>query len=143
MSVTAAPIHPNPQDVTSVTAPPPLPPVVRCGRTGPEVRAGLAEQNLPGISVAVGIGQDIVWAEGFGWADLEKRLLVAPRTRFRIGHVSKTFTSAAVGRAAGKQCPLNLDDEIQTYVPAFPLQTVAGHSAPVHGTHGGDQALPR
>ena len=32
------------------------------------VRAGLSEQNLPGVSVAVGVAGEIVWAEGFGWA---------------------------------------------------------------------------
>ena len=37
------------------------------------VRAGLTEQNLPGLSVAVGAGGNVVWAEGFGWADLENR----------------------------------------------------------------------
>ena len=33
-----------------------------------------AAQNLPGLSVAVGVGGDIVWAEGFGWANLENRV---------------------------------------------------------------------
>lgn len=37
------------------------------------VRDSLLEQNLPGLSVAVGAGGDIVWAEGFGFADLESR----------------------------------------------------------------------
>ena len=61
------------------------------------VRAGLIEQNLPGLSVAVGAGSEIVWAEGFGWADLEKRAPVAPHMRFRIGTASTALTSAAVG----------------------------------------------
>jgi len=32
-------------------------------------RRRISEQNLPGLSVAVGAGGDIVWAEGVGWAD--------------------------------------------------------------------------
>ena len=93
----------------------------------------LTEQNLPGLSVAVGVGGDIVWAEGFGWADLEKRVPVAPETRFRIGDASIALTSAAVGLLLEKG-RLNLDDEIQTYVPAFPekqwpvtLRQLMGH----------------
>ena len=79
----------------------------------------------------------IVWAEGFGWADIENRVPVAPGMRFRIGHVSKALTSAAVGllREKGR---LHLDDEIQTYVPAFPrkqwpvtLRQLMGHVAGV------------
>ena len=77
------------------------------------VRAGLTEQNLPGLSVAVGVGGEIVWAEGFGWADLEKRVPVAPETRFRIGTASTALTSAAVGLLLEKG-RLKLDDVIQT-----------------------------
>ena len=100
-------------------------------------RANLVEQNLPGLSVAVGVGGDIVWAEGFGWADLENRVPVAPGTRFRIGHASKALTSAAVGLLLEKG-RLQLGDEIQTYVPAFPrkqwrvtLRQLMGHMAGV------------
>ena len=82
-------------------------------------RASLLGQNLPGLSVAVGVGGDIVWAEGFGWADIEKRVPVAPGMRFRTGGVSMALTSAAVGLLLEKG-RLNLDVEIQTYVPAFP-----------------------
>jgi CubicO group peptidase (beta-lactamase class C family) len=81
----------------------------------------LVEQNLPGLSVAVGVGGEIVWAEGFGWADLENRVPVAPNTRFRIGTASSVLTSAAVGRLL-ENGRLNIDDEIQTYVPSFPAK---------------------
>lgn len=108
------------------------------------VRAGLTEQNLPGISVAVGVGQEIVWAEGFGWADLENRVPVAPRTRFRIGTVSMALTSAAVGLLLEKD-RLKLDYIIQTYVPAFPkkqwpvtLRQLMAHVAGVR-TDAGDE----
>jgi serine beta-lactamase-like protein LACTB len=82
-------------------------------------RARIVEQNLPGLSVAVGVDGEIVWAEGLGWADLTRRVQVSPRTRFRIGHASKPVTSAAVGLLV-EQGRLRLDNEIQTYVPAFP-----------------------
>jgi CubicO group peptidase (beta-lactamase class C family) len=98
-------------------------------------RAVLAEQNLPGLSVAVGVHGDMVWAEGFGWADIEKQVPVAPHTRFRIGHASKALTSAAVGLLLEKR-RLRLDDEIQTYVPEFPrkqwpvtLRQLMGHAS--------------
>jgi len=59
------------------------------------VREWMAEKNLPGVSVAVGLDGELVWAEGFGWADLEQRVPVMPLTRFRIGSASKGLTSAA------------------------------------------------
>jgi CubicO group peptidase (beta-lactamase class C family) len=108
------------------------------------VRAGLIEQNLPGLSVAVGVGGDIVWAEGFGWADLEKRVKVAPDTRFRIGTASTALTSAGVGLLL-EQGRLKLDEVIQTYVPELPakpwpvtLRQLMGHVAGVPND-GGDE----
>src|SRR5215204_5315151 len=98
MSVMATPLHPNPQEVPSVTGAPPARQWANAIEEGRQVvRAALATQNLPGLSVAVGAGTDIGWAEGFGWADLEKRVAVAPQTRFRIGTASTALTSAAVG----------------------------------------------
>jgi len=145
MSVTATPLHPKAKDVPSAahSAPPPKwADAVERGRQ--IVRAGLAEQNLPGSSVAVGIGGDMVWAEGFGFADLEKRLPVNPSHRFRIGTASTVLTSAALGLLL-EQGRLKLDDVIQTYVPAFPekqwpvtLRQLMGHMAGIT-TDGGDE----
>ncbi|MBA2305717.1 MAG: beta-lactamase family protein [Acidobacteria bacterium] len=132
------PLHPNAQDVPSVRDAAPLQKWADAVEQGRQLaRAGLVEQNLPGLSVAVGANGDIVWAEGFGWADLENRVPVAPGTRFRIGHASKALTSAAVGLLLEKG-RLHVDDEIQTYVPAFPkkqwpvtLRQLMGHVAGV------------
>ena len=131
-------LHPNPKDVPSVTLAAPPPKWAAAVDQGRQIaRAGLIRQNLPGLSVAVGIGGDIVWAEGFGWADMEKRVPVAPGMRFRIGHVSKALTSAAVGLLLEKG-KLRLEDEVQTYVPEFPtkpwpvtLRQLMGHVAGV------------
>ena len=86
-----------------------------------------------------------MWAEGFGWADLEKRVPVAPGTRFRIGTASVPLTSAAVGLLVEKE-QLHLDAEIQTYVPAFPdkqwpikLRQLMGHTAGVRSDAGDEE----
>ena len=142
---TAKPLHPDMTHVPAVThvAPPPKwAPAVEQGRQ--LVRAGLVEQNLPGLSVAVSVGSDLVWTEGFGWADLDKRVPVAPTLRFRIGTASTVLTSAAVGVLLEKG-RLHLEDEIQTYVPQFPrkqwpvtLRQLMAHVAGVK-TDGGDE----
>jgi serine beta-lactamase-like protein LACTB, mitochondrial len=142
---TATPLHPSPQDVPSVAGATP----VRQSADAVEqarqiVRAALVERNLPGLSVAVGADGDIVWSEGFGWADLEKRVPVAPHVKFRIGTASTALTSAAVGLLL-ERGRLKLDDEIQTYVPEFPekpwqvtLRQLMGHLAGVRND-GGDE----
>ena len=142
---TATRLHPNPQDAPSVTHSARLPKWAGAVEQGRQiVRAGLGEQNLPGLSVAVGADGEIVWAEGFGWADLENRVKVTPDTRFRIGTASIALTSAAVGLLMEKG-RLKLDDVIQTYVPEFPekqwpvtLRRLMGHLAGVRND-GGDE----
>ena len=98
VTATATPIHPDPQRVRSLSQAAPSPQwAAAVERARDSTRAALSERNLPGISVAVGIGGQVVWAEGFGWADLESRVPVSPATRFRIGTASTMLTSAAVG----------------------------------------------
>lgn len=79
----------------------------------------MQEQGVPGASVAVAVGGRVVWAEGFGWADVENKVGVTPQTRFRIASISKALTAAAVGQLveSGK---LDLDAPVQRYVPSFP-----------------------
>ena len=145
MTTTAKPLHPEPQSAPSVTHSDPSPQWADAVERGREImRAGLSEQNPPGLSVAVGVAGDIVWAEGFGFADLENREPVTPNHRFRIGTASTVLTSAAVGLLLEKDL-LNLDEEIQTYVPEFPkkewpvtLRHLMGHLAGVR-TDGGDE----
>jgi CubicO group peptidase (beta-lactamase class C family) len=75
------------------------------------------------------------------------RTPVAPETRFRIGNVSNALTSAAVGLLLEKN-KLNLDDEIQKYVPAFPkkqwpvtVRQVMGHVAGIRNDAGDEEPL--
>jgi hypothetical protein len=97
-SVTA-PLFAQPQDVPSVSdsAPPPQY-AAAVERARELVRAAVLEQNLPGVSVAVGAGGTIVWAEGFGWRDVDTQTPVAPNTRFNIGTAASAVTAATVAR---------------------------------------------
>ena len=139
------PLHPNAQAVTSVPGSSPSQQWAEATTRGREIlRASVAEQNLPGVSVAVGVDGNIVWAEGFGWADIESKVAVTPATRFRIGTASTALTSAAVGLLLERD-RLKIDEQIQVYVPEFPvkqwpvtLRQLMGHVAGVR-TDSGDE----
>jgi hypothetical protein len=110
--VVTAPLFPQLQEVPSVVDSAPSPQHAAAVERARElVRAALLEQNLPGVSVAVGIGLPsvasakegtVVWAEGFGWRDVATRTPVTPDTRFNIG----TAASAVAAAVA----PLGLTD---------------------------------
>lgn len=55
------------------------------------------DESIPGLSVAVAANGEIVWAEGFGFADLEHNISVQRETKFRIGSISKSLTATALG----------------------------------------------
>lgn len=76
--------------------------------------------SVPGVSIALGAGR-FTWFQGFGYADLSEEQPITPHTRFRIGSVSKSLTTAALGRMleVGR---LDLDLPVWHYVPEFPVR---------------------
>ena len=142
------PIHPNAQNVSAVMqAPPSRAWAANVEEARKVARAGLVEQNLPGLSVAVGTGGELVWAEAFGWADIEHKVPATPDTRFRIGTASTMLTSAGVGLMLEKN-QLKLDEKIQTYVPEFgekqwpvTLRQLMGHVAGVRPDEGDEEPV--
>jgi CubicO group peptidase (beta-lactamase class C family) len=93
----SAPLFAQPLDVPSVSDLAPSPQwAAAVDRTRPLVRAAIVEQNLPGVSIAVGMGGGIVWAEGFGWRDVVTRTSVTPNTRFNIGTAAPVVTAAGI-----------------------------------------------
>ena len=115
---------------------------VRAARTA--VRAVMDSAGVPGASVAVGVGDGIVWSEGFGWADVEQRVPVTPLTRFRVGSVSKTMTASGLGLLV-ERGRVDLDAPVQRYVPDFPekrwpvtTRQLGGHTAGIRHYRGNE-----
>ena len=138
--LTATKLHPDPHQILSVENSQPSPNWADAiERSRNFVRTSVSEGNLPGVSVAMGIDGKIEWAEGFGFANLENKAPVTPAHRFRIGTASIALTSAGLGVLLDEG-RLKLDDEIQTYVPAFgarqwpvTIRQVMGHLGGVIG----------
>ena len=120
MRVTATKVHRDSQKIPSVMESPPLAKWAGAAEQARQiVRTSISENNLAGLSIAVGIDGEIVWTEGFGFADIENGSPVTPSHRFRTGTASIVLTSAAIGLLLDEG-RLKLDDEIQKYVPDFP-----------------------
>ena len=113
------------------------------------VQAFMREGKPAGLSVAVGVDGQVVWSEGFGYADLEQAVPVSPETRFRIGSISKSLTAAALGLLF-QEGRLDLDAQVQRYVPSFPrkrypvtVRQLAGHIAGIRHYRGDEMLLNR
>jgi D-alanyl-D-alanine carboxypeptidase len=83
--------------------------------------AAIKEQRTAGVSVAVVKNGRTLVTKGYGFADLENDVPATPATVYRIGSVTKQFTSAAIMRLM-EQGKLSLDDTLQKFFPNFPTQ---------------------
>ena len=122
VTATPVPVHESAAAVPSTTGAAPadgyVDPAEVSRRLAREVTAG---DNLPGLSVAVAVDGAVVWAEGFGWADVESHRPITPDTRFRLGALSKPLTAVAAALLHDRG-RLDLDAPIQRYVPAYPAK---------------------
>jgi N-acyl-D-amino-acid deacylase len=80
-------------------------PVIATGQEDPRLAAYdelmtnfMRRHRPPGAALAVTKEGRLVYARGFGYADVEKKAPVHPGSLFRIASISKPFTSAAVFR---------------------------------------------
>jgi len=82
------------------------------------------------MSAAVVYDQEVVWAKGFGYADVEKKVSATPQTIYRIASITKVFTATALMqlRDAGK---VGLDDPLTKYIPSFRLASRFADSPPI------------
>jgi CubicO group peptidase (beta-lactamase class C family) len=82
----------------------------------------LRRHGVPGVSVALVDEHGIVWARGFGHADLERRVRATTQTVYQVGSLSKVVTATAVMREV-ERGRLRLDAPIQKYLPKFSIQS--------------------
>jgi CubicO group peptidase (beta-lactamase class C family) len=80
----------------------------------------LEEFHLPGLSVGVVSGDDLVYAEGFGWADIESRRVQDPELHQRIGSITKTMVCLCT-MALVEEGKLSLDDRVADLLPDLQL----------------------
>jgi len=107
-----------------------------------QVANAVLARGIPGLAVAVAVDGRVVYAEGFGYADLEQRVPAWPSTKFRIGSISKPLTAVALMQLV-EQRKIDLDAPVQKYLPSFPNKGVtitprllAGHLAGIRHYQG-------
>jgi CubicO group peptidase (beta-lactamase class C family) len=94
------------------------------------IRGQIAYRGLPGIAVGVVHDQELIWTQGFGFADVDAKTPVTAATRFRMASHSKLFTATAIMqlRDAGK---LRLDDPVSKYLPWFQVKPAEPDDPPI------------
>jgi len=76
-------------------------------------------KDSPGFALGIFKDGRIIYARGYGMANLEYNIPNTPQTVFRIGSLSKQFTAMCVALLA-EQGKLSLDDDIRKFFPEMP-----------------------
>ncbi|MDZ4674537.1 MAG: serine hydrolase domain-containing protein [Gemmatimonadota bacterium] len=108
------------------------------------IRAEMERSGTPGASVAVVANGQIVYAKGFGVANIESGTPVTTETLFRVGSVTKMFTGALLSQLA-EQGQIDLQAPISRYVPELAdkkVGTVTTHQLLTHTAGWMDNAVP-
>src|SRR5690242_21710472 len=90
--------------------------------SNPAVDAIFADLTKPGSpGCALGVYRDgkIIYAKGYGLANVEENVPISPQTVFDVGSVSKQFTAASI-LLLERQGKLRLDDDLRKYIPELP-----------------------
>lgn len=72
--------------------------------------------RLPGVSLALMDEEEVLYARGYGFHDLERALPATPTTLYGIGSVTKSFTALAIMRLA-EEGKLSPEDPVERYLP--------------------------
>lgn len=111
----------------AATAPPTAPPATRVAvpraalvaRLDSITEAWRRELPVAGATVAVVRGNDTLLLRGVGERDRERKLPATPGTVYRIGSITKQFTSAAIMQLVDSG-RLALTDPLTKYLPQYP-----------------------
>jgi CubicO group peptidase (beta-lactamase class C family) len=82
-----------------------------------------AHYDVPGISVAIATNGKIIFAKGFGFADVERKIPVQTTDYFRLASVSKPITSTMIFELV-EQGKLNLDWPVRQVLPELPAHHI-------------------
>ena len=89
---------------------------VALARFDAEVAADVAEDAGGAVSLAVFSGSEVIWAKGYGWANIEERVAADARTIGRSGSISKSLTAVLMMQLVERGI-IALDDAVSDYFP--------------------------
>lgn len=86
------------------------------------IETQMDKQAIEGLSIAIVDDQQVVWSQGFGYADRHRDVPASAETVYRVGSISKLFTDTLVMQLA-EQGKLDIDQALQRYLPNFSIKS--------------------
>ena len=109
-------------------APEPLAAELRC-----QIATAQVEARSPSIAAAVIRDGEVIWADAVGLADVDRSEAATPDHQYRIGSITKSFTSVAIMQLQ-EEGRLDLDDRLDAHLAgvehgALPIRRLLGHAS--------------
>ena len=98
------------------------------------IQAQMEYRGLPGLSIGIVFDQSLIWAKGYGLADLEKKTSVLPGSIYRIASITKLFTTTALLQLRD-QGKLRLDNPVSKSLPWFTMKNKFADAPPLTIEH--------
>lgn len=89
------------------------------------IRQEMKDADITGLSIALVDDQDVVWQQGFGYADKQADIRATPDTVYHLGSIAKVFTATATMQLA-EQGKLDINRPLQEYLPEFSIKSRFG-----------------
>ena len=92
------------------------------GKVRTYIQQQMATQSVPSIAVAVARDNEMLWEEGFGWADRQNDVKASAHTPYNLASVTKSLTGVAIVMLQ-EQGKLDLDRPVNDYLGAAKLHS--------------------
>ena len=112
----SSPLQPGPATGPVATLPPGRVEAIEVVITNEVARLG-----IPGLSLAIAHEGELVFANGYGFADIENFVSARADTAYRLASISKSMTAVAALRLA-EEGALDLDAPARGACPAYPVK---------------------
>ena len=103
----------------------------------------MKQWKVPGLAIAIVKDGKVIYAKGYGYRDIEKKLPVTTETLFPIGSITKSFTTLAFG-ILNDEGEVDWDKPVRDYLPEFQMyDSVASERATPRDFFSHRTGLPR
>jgi len=94
------------------------------------VRSQMQEHKVPGLSLVLVDTRRVLWAEGFGYADRERKIHASPDTVYVAGNLTQALT-AALAMQMAERGEIELDGALRRQLAEFSIRSRFSRSRPI------------
>ena len=99
-----------------------------------QIKSWMEKQHVPGLAACIVRGDKIVWSDGYGMANIAKKIPFTPdQSLFQIASISKTITAIAIMQLRDKGL-LQLDEDVNKFL-RFPVRNPKHPDKPITFRH--------